>query len=720
MANKKTLLHTYSFNDATLAGKPFTQWAAQAVFLSDTPNRGIVVLLSLSRRLPHSRHRPPRRRASHHAIWSSATRRRSRPPTQRIGHCASPPPALRTAPLPRERYSRPRRHQQPLSRASRGSQSIAPAPRAMNGTAQQPQQEWSRPPEQLDQMAQISSDLDDLGNLFEFGDIDLNPISTVDSAHYGDHMQHQGTHPNTPFDEINEAQAISGSSAQDFGSHGQFGISQNVEQQHHFDGRPQTSHPYPQDPMYQSALQNQQHPYYTNQQFQFQALQGFPPNQVPPTPNSFGMHGEQGPFMQQQMDPQQRAILEQRYHMSKDNSVRNVTTCSPQSWLTLRQIALTPMASPAGTPQYNVQPEFTIPGAYFSPLTSPILPPQNGQSGAHHHQGYYTNPSTAPSSNATSPLDPNADVDMGGDDMQDSVISQAKKSKKSNKKKTATPRSAGPLARVKDSPIQKAIKRKSGTMLSSLAPPKESDTAPPRSSSTQPQSAGLQMPRHDSSENGSISPEPLSEALMGPPPRPGSSLNQSPAMSALHKDGASGLGKAATPKSLLSMRGDQQKGANQRREQQQADGIDNDQMEFEELQLPAAAADDSASRPPLPQINTQIQQSNSNDDTPRLTARKTPKLGPSSTPSSARPSSSMASPLVVGSPMTASTPGALLKDRKQDLKGGKTSKKRGSMSGTGSALVSPALRPRISPSIKPLLPEGGKCILKLCTTHLLT
>ncbi|KAF2160489.1 hypothetical protein M409DRAFT_70450 [Zasmidium cellare ATCC 36951] len=551
------------------------------------------------------------------------------------------------------------------------------------------QQAWSRPPEQMDQMAQMNSDLDDLGNLFEFGDIDLNPISAVDSAHYGDHIQHPGTHPSTPFDEINEAQAISGSSAQDFGSHGQFGMSQNVEQQqHHFDGRPQTSHPYPQDPMYQSAMQAQQHPYYTNQQFQFQGLQGFPPNQVPPTPNSFGMHGEQGPFMQQQMDPQQRAILEQRYHLSKENS-----------------IALTPMASPAGTPQYNVQPEFTIPGAYFSPLTSPILPPQNGQNGAHGHQGYYTNPSTAPSSNATSPLDPNADVDMGGDDVSESAGTQAKKSKKSSKKKTATRRSAGPLARVKNSPIQKAMKRKSGTMLSSLAPPRECDKAPPRSSSAQPPSAGLQMPRNDSSENGSISPEPLSEALMGPPPRPGSSLNQSPALPGQQQDGSSSLGKAATPKSLLSMRGDQ-RGANQRHEQQQGD-VDNDQMEFEELQLPAAAADDSASRPPLPQINTQIQQSNSNDDTPRLAARKTPKLGPSSTPSSARPSSSMASPSVMGSPMTASTPGALLKDRKQDPKGGKPNKKRGSMSGTGSALVSPALRPRISPSIKPLLPEGA-------------
>ncbi|KAF7193010.1 Phosphorus acquisition-controlling protein [Pseudocercospora fuligena] len=546
------------------------------------------------------------------------------------------------------------------------------------------EQAWSRAPDQVDPMAQMNTTLDDLGNLFEFGDIDLNNIPSVDAPHYDEHMQQSGKHPHTPFDEISEAQAITGTSAQDFGAH-QFGIStsDHGQQQHRFNGQGQTSNPYAQDAVFQQQMQG----FHQNQQFQFQGMQGFPSHQhVPPTPNSFEMHGEAGRFLQHQMDPQHRAILEQRYQLRKEDA-----------------IAFTPMVSPAGTPQYNVQPEFTIPGAYFSPLTSPMLEAQNGQ--AQHNQGYYTNPSTAPSSNATSPLDPSIDVDMMGDELSlnDAVDPQ---SRKSTRRKIATPRSAGPLARVKQSPIQKASKRKSGTMLSSLAPTLELDgnLELQRSKSAQPVSGGLQMPRNDSSENGSISPEPLSEALMGPPPKPTSSKTHSPAITGQQK-AQNALGKAATPKSLLSMRGASQASA---KVDQRSAGATNDPMVLEDIQLPAAA-DSSSRRPSLSQINTQVPSSTSAETTPRLSARKTPKLGPQSTPSSARPASAASaapSPSLVGSPMTASTPGALLKNGKVDSKGGRGNKKRGSVSSNGT-LLSPALRPRISPSIKPLLPEGA-------------
>lgn len=569
-------------------------------------------------------------------------------------------------------------------------------------------QAWSRPPDPVDTMAHMNSDLDDLGNLFEFGDINLDPIPAVDSAHF------DGTHPSTPFDEMNEAQAMGATSAQDFGAHGQYAMSQSMEhpQQHHFNGQPQTSHPYAPEAMYQPSMHQQQASFHANQQYQFQGMQGFPSTQhVPPTPNSFDMHGETRRFLQQQLDPHQRAILEQRYQLKKEDAVRaKHNECAQESWLTSHQIAFTPMVSPAGTPQYNIQPEFTIPGAYFSPLTSPMLHAQNGQQ--HHHQGYYTNPSTAPSSNATSPLDPNADVDMTGDDI--SLPESANSAAKKSRRKPATPRSVGPLARVRQSPIQKpmdrkgGMKRKSGTMLSSLAPTKEMEDIMElqRSASVQPPPGNLQTPRNDSSENGSISPEPLSEALMGPPPKPGSSLGQSPALVA-QKDGMAQMaGKAATPKSLLSMRGGHQANATSHPEQRPSSGA-SEHAEFEELQLPAAATQDTGPRPSLPQLDTSISSSTISDDTPRATARKTPKLGASSTPSSARAPSAMPSPLVMGSPMSASTPGALLKDRKPNSKGARDNKKRGSMSGSGSALVSPALRPRISPSIKPLLPEGG-------------
>lgn len=370
-------------------------------------------------------------------------------------------------------------------------------------------------------------------------------------------------------------------------------------------------------------------------------------------------------------------------------------------------MAFTPIMSPAGTPQYNLQPEFTIPGAYFSPLTSPMLHAQNGQNGQQQHQqGYYTNPSTAASSNATSPLDPNADIDMLGDDLSlcDSITSQPKRS---SRRSATTPRSAGPLARVKQSPIQKASKRKSGTMLSSLAPMRELEGVSvfQRSGSAQPSSGGL-LRQNDSSENGSISPEPLSEALMGPPPRPGSSITHSPAMAGQQKDATRTLSDAAaTPKSLLSRRPDQTAPGDSGESSLQGQAGGDEEMVLEDLELPEAAAAATGHRPSLPQINTQLK-SQSTDDTARITSRKTPKLGAGGTPS-ARPSSAVGSPSISGSPMITSTVSALLKDKKA---GGRNSKKRSSMSGSGSHLVSPALRPKISPSIKPLLPEGGEFV----------
>ncbi|KAI5369516.1 Putative myc-type, basic helix-loop-helix (bHLH) domain-containing protein [Septoria linicola] len=539
------------------------------------------------------------------------------------------------------------------------------------------EQAWSRPVEQLDPLT-LNANLDDLGNLFEFGDIDLNNLGAVDTAQYDEHMQHVGTHPSTPYNELSEAQAISGTNAQDVGGHQHFCMPQNMEQGQQCQ-RYNASGPFSSDPAFQHAVQQGYHP---SQQYQFQGMPGFSPTQhIPPTPNSYEMHGETRHFLQSQLDPQQRAILEQRYQLRKEDA-----------------IAFTPMVSPAGTPQYSVPPEFTIPGAYFSPLTSPMLHAQNSQQlQQQRQQGYYTNPSTAPSSSATSPLDPNTDVDML---LDESLMEAAEtRTRKSTRRKVPTPRSAGPLARVKQSPIQKAIKRKSGTMLSTLAPPPESEgnLDLQRLRSAQPTSAGLQLPRSDSSANGSISPEPLSEALMGPPPRPSSSRTNSPAVRAQHGSGGP-LGKAATPKSLLSMRRGGSSTSDPNPQQNTGD------MELEDLQLPAAA-DESISKPVLSQIVTQMPPSGSGDDTPRLSARKTPKLGPLSTPSSARLPSAAPSPSVVGSPMIASTPGALLNGRKES-RSGRGGKKRGSVSNV-SSMPSPALRPKISPSIKPLLPEGA-------------
>lgn len=535
----------------------------------------------------------------------------------------------------------------------------------------------------LDSMTHIANDLDDLGNLFEFGDIDLNTLPG--GTDFGEPIQQQHvTHPNTPFQDMSEVEAMGRTAAQDFGGNNQFSMPQPVEQQqhqHHYRQQRQkiapTSSPFTVDPIYQASVQ--QGMYHQTQPYQMHQHHGFPHNQhVPPTPNSFEMHGETGRFMQQQqhsyMDPHQRAIMEQQYGIRKDD-----------------MMAMTP-TSPAGTPQFGMLPEFTTPGAYFSPLTSPMLHAQIQQHQQHmrHQQGYATNPSTAPSSNTNSPIDPNIDVDMLDDGMvlPDSVGPQPRKTRR----KIATPKTAAARGQVK--PSQRTSKRKSA---SQNPPSGANEIVGQRGLSSMPPSGNLQMPAQpDSSEAESISPEPLSECVMGPPPRPGSrSVQQSPNI--IPQQQGAMPGPAATPKSLLTMRSSQPHPMNG---QQITDQAIAEPARLDDLALPEAAKQ-TPRRPSLTQINTSIPLPDGEDDTPRLSARKTPKLGPSSTPSSTRPSSALESP-GLGSPMTASTPSAILN------RGGKGSKKRGSMSANGSKLVSPALVPKISPSIKPLLPEGSK------------
>lgn len=353
----------------------------------------------------------------------------------------------------------------------------------------------------------------------------------------------------------------------------------------------------------------------------------------------------------------------------------------------------TPMASPSTTP-YHMNSDFTIPGDFFSPLTSPALHAQN-TSNMHHQfmpqpQGFYTNPSTAASSAAPSPVDPNKDVEMGGDGTNSESLTQPKKP---SRRKPATPRTFA-LNKVKQSPIQKPQKRKSVALSSADADLVVQDAH--KSGHIAPRSAGFQMPPPlESSENDSVSPEQLSDIPMGPPPRPGSAY-QSPALVAQRKDIS---GPAATPKSLLSTKSVYDANG------PASTGISGQmgQASLEDLELPEAVDGVEGEQPTA----TIVQVSNSQEHTPRLSAsRKTPKLGPLSTPSSNRPPSISGSPAI--GPMTASTPAGLLKDKK-DARGGRgASKKRGSVCTTSSALASPAILPRVSPSIKPLLPEGSK------------
>ncbi|OJD36501.1 hlh transcription factor [Diplodia corticola] len=407
---------------------------------------------------------------------------------------------------------------------------------------------------------------------------------------------------------------------------------------------------------------------------------------VPPTPNSVEMHGDATRYMHH-LDPQTRAILDQRYSLRKED-------------------VFTPLVSPAVTPHdssFQVQPEFTVPGAYFSPLTSPALDAQNSRGG---HQAYFSQSHTAENSLTTSPID--LDVDMLGEQTQQHELNRKLK----NKRSAASTRSSGSTARIRQSPIVKPQShghRKKGT-LSSIIPPKEVsdllEQVHQSGPSSRPVPGGMGLlPSRDGSEAESISPEPLSEALMRPPPRPGS-VTASPSIRAANSgeqpqptiEGQQMC--PATPASLMRLQPSPQNRSQPNSQSGTPSFIPQGSTQpiNDDFALPEPAASTAdPSRPGISRVDTTIHDDQS---TPRMPARKTPKLGPLSTPSGSVLPSATVSPSIAGmaSPNITGT-------KKPEMKpAGRGGKKRGSV---GSALVSPALRPKISPSIKPLLPEGA-------------
>ncbi|KAF2820081.1 hypothetical protein CC86DRAFT_305501 [Ophiobolus disseminans] len=372
---------------------------------------------------------------------------------------------------------------------------------------------------------------------------------------------------------------------------------------------------------------------------------------VPPTPNSVEMHGDPHRYLQQ-MDPQQ-ALFEQRYHLHKDDAT------------------FTPLVSPAVTPhdaRFQI-PDLQVPNAYFSPLTSPALNAQN-----HQHAFQHSQPTPSGSSTGHSPID--VDMEILGEPAM--VQPETGRKLRSTNKRNAT-RSANANSRVRQSPIVKPARRKA--TVSSLIPPKEVTELMEEARGGRPATNGLDFAHsRDTSETDSISPEPLLSE-MRPPPKPGS-LTQSPAMMAQ----MNGMGATpATPASLMRIHPSPNFG-----------GPHDAPPMMEDLTLPEASLD----RPALSRLDTAILVED--QDTPRLAARKTPKLGALSTPGAAM--SGRPSPMMDPTSTPTSPAFSMLNAKKTDTKLARNPKKRNS---TCSTLVSPSLRPKISPSIKPLLPDGA-------------
>ncbi|KAF2095524.1 hypothetical protein NA57DRAFT_11907, partial [Rhizodiscina lignyota] len=399
---------------------------------------------------------------------------------------------------------------------------------------------------------------------------------------------------------------------------------------------------------------------------------------VPPTPNSVQMHSDPARYMHQ-LDAQTRAVVEQQYQMRKENMMN-----------------FTPLVSPAVTPhdaRFQMPQDYTtVPGAYFSPLTSPALEGHN-HTGNHTPQFHPSAPQSN-SSNTTSPIE--IDVDMLGE----SAMSQPTPNRKSNRKRPGTSDSTS--SRTRQSPIVKARENKRKSTMSATISPNEVasllDQAQRQQAQAQAhaqQHGALSVPESQSnSEGGSISPEPLSEAVMGPPPKPGSAI-QSPAIQAQY-DHSRGVAPA-TPASLMRIANGKIPGVHGQNMLMSPpaaaqEGLRRNGSSLEDLTLPEAAVSSRSS---------------TGAATPRASAHPTPKLGPLNTSAVSTP---------IASPLTPSFPAAGQKrGSTAEPKSGR-GKKRNSTSisegrppppSNSSALISPALRPKISPSIKPLQPTSG-------------
>jgi hypothetical protein len=323
-------------------------------------------------------------------------------------------------------------------------------------------------------------------------------------------------------------------------------------------------------------------------------------------------------------------------------------------------------------------PEYTVPGAYLSPLSSPALNAQNGHAAIYdqRHSGA-----------TNSPIDTNLDSHSAP---ASTTILPRKASKKPQKPRNARG--------VRQSPIVKPRKGKKGSsatiseqVLGDIIEPSHCNGTISKATSSSHSTASA-----EDSENGSISPEHLSDMAPPPIPPPGSA-GRSPYIqsqnSGTRTQQLQVLGSPATPASLMRISGSPRVNLQAKNQY-----MDIDDPEVDGFLLPEAAAA-ANSRPQLSRIETQ----SDGQVTPTLssTGPKTPGFQPLPSPTFNRPRSAVSASQ---SPQIDAMNGSAGKNGtgRKTSTAARSSKKRSS----SSVLASPALLPRISPSIKPLLPGG--------------
>lgn len=341
-------------------------------------------------------------------------------------------------------------------------------------------------------------------------------------------------------------------------------------------------------------------------------------------------------------------------------------------------MAFTPLVSPAVTPldpHFNMEHNFAVPGSYFSPLTSPALHAQPDGSIYDHS-----------TSSNNSPIDMDLETSPATQTVQPSQ-DLAKKARRNNAAKARS------KAAVKNSPIAKPQRRKVGPSPAIVS--QVLSEVDERRLQNGAETALLPLPATStecSEENASVSPENLTD--MPPPPVPARrSHSKSPYIQAQNGNSSQAPPLSlseerqqphpATPASLMKLAS---KGKKPQSTHQQGDTATE---HIESLELP-----ESVSNRPLAPINTQIASQFPGNDHPASVRSTT--FHPSPSPhlrSAGGTLSASASPSLgprSAGPSARKTPQLLSRN--------------GRKRSTGSVHVSPALLPRISPNIKPLIP----------------
>lgn len=330
------------------------------------------------------------------------------------------------------------------------------------------------------------------------------------------------------------------------------------------------------------------------------------------------------------------------------------------------QAFYTPLVSPAMTPLENQfgLPEYTVPGAYLTPLTSPAIEAQNANSSGVPRQrsqapdtGYLQSPvdNSLPTSSAPSSPTTTREQRQRMSTTTNKVTSRAKKQSPSVR----------PQSRRKT-----LFSLKSDEVLNGLSQ---------NQNSAQPRPSGSGGPRYGSNESttkDSISPEPLSEPLMPPPavPPPKRSPAVGPQLS---------QGEAATPATLMRIRRSERGQSTPRQSPGQvrpvAGGPHDDIME--DVVLPEAA---TPRQPKHERVDSVL---HSDTASPAMQAKRVPSVEPGST---------APSPRTTAMPSPSGPTGK----KSEPSNGSTSSKKRQSLSSTQ---PSPQIRPKISPNIQPLM-----------------